>query len=69
MGFLNVETIEEPQSPHKGTLKYFFKSLVILELRLNRSIMADTPRPVLRHWKPRRPYKIRKKGKLGHLYY
>ena len=58
MGFLNVETSEEPQSPHKGTLKYFFKSLVILELRLNRSITAGTPRPVLRHQKPRRPYKM-----------
>ena len=49
MGFLNVETIEEPQSPHKGTLKYFFKSVAILELRLNRSVMAGTPCPVLRH--------------------
>ena len=58
MGFLNVETSEEPQSPHKGTLKYFFKSLVILELRLNRSITTGTPCPVLRHQKPRRPYKM-----------
>ena len=58
LGFLNVETIGEPQSPHKGTLKYFFKSLVILELRLNRSITTGTPCPVLRHQKPRRPYKI-----------
>ena len=57
-GFLNVETSEEPQSPHKGTLKYFFKSLVILELRLNRSITEGTPCPVLRHQKPRRPYKM-----------